>query len=137
MECSHRDPESPHESESSTVLDSGFRAVDSRFQVPDSSICQQPKSGFQSLVEFRDSLSCIPKIQDFSGFRIPQAKISRIPSVILVNRIWFSQYSSASIKYITSADQERIVHSLSLIIYFHSSNRQDSFVEGNNQSPIN
>ena len=40
MECSHRDPESPNEIESSTVLDSGFRAVDSRFQVPDSSICQ-------------------------------------------------------------------------------------------------
>ena len=37
-----------------TVLDSGFHAVDSRFQVLDSNLCQwNLDSGFQSLVEFR------------------------------------------------------------------------------------
>ena len=50
--------------ESKTVLDSGFQAVNSGFQVQDSSVSQwNLDSGFQSL----------------AGFRIPQANISRIP----------------------------------------------------------
>ena len=45
---------SPHVRESKTVLESGFRTVDSGFQVLDSSICQENlDSGFQSLVGFR------------------------------------------------------------------------------------
>ena len=47
-----------------TVLDSGFHAVDFRFQVLDSGLYQwNLHSGFRTLV----------------GFRIPRAKISRIP----------------------------------------------------------
>ena len=39
---------------SKTVLDSGFHAVDSGFQVLDSSLCQwNLDSGFQCLVGFR------------------------------------------------------------------------------------
>ena len=70
MECSHRDPEPPHASESSTVLDSGFEALNSIFQELDSSLCRwNLDSGFQSLVGFR-ILSAV--------FRIPQANFSRI-----------------------------------------------------------
>ena len=68
--------------ESRTVLDSGFHAVDSGFQLLDSSLCQwNLDSGFHSLVGFRiPCLSCIPdsKTQDsrfnkqtFPGFRNP------------------------------------------------------------------
>ena len=50
-----------------TVLDSGFHAVDSGFQILDSSLCQRNlDSGFQSLVGL-GTLSCIPdstKAQD-------------------------------------------------------------------------
>ena len=43
-----------------TVLDSGFHAVGSGFQILDSSLCQRNlDSGFQSLVGF-GTLSCIP-----------------------------------------------------------------------------
>ena len=51
--------------ESKTVLDSGFHIVDSRFQVLDSSFLS---------VELR---FWIPTV--IVGFRIPQAKTSRIP----------------------------------------------------------
>ena len=65
---------SPHIRESKTVLDSGFHAVDSRFQVLDSSLCQwNLDSGFQSLEEFRIPLAHFP------SFLIPRAKISCIP----------------------------------------------------------
>ena len=68
--------------ESRTVLVSGFHAVDSGFQLLDSSLCQwNLDSGFHSLVGFRiPCLSCIPdsKTQDsrfnkqtFPGFRNP------------------------------------------------------------------
>ena len=51
---------SPLVSESKTVLDSGFLAVDSRFQVLDSRLCQ--RLGFQIPIFSRilQSLSCIP-----------------------------------------------------------------------------
>ena len=52
---------------SRTVLDSGFQAMDSGFQELDSSLCQWKLDfGFQSLVGFRITLSCIPdsKTQD-------------------------------------------------------------------------
>ena len=62
---------SPHVRKSKTFLDSGFHAVDSGFQVLDSSLCHwNLDSGFQPLVGFP-----IP----YAEFRIPQAKISRIP----------------------------------------------------------
>ena len=55
---------SPHVRESKTVLYFGFHAVDSRFQILDSSLCQwKLSSGFQSLVGFR-----IP----WAAFRIPK-----------------------------------------------------------------
>ena len=72
---------SPHVRESRTVLDCGFHAVDSVFQVLDSSICQQNlDSGFQMLWDsgFLEQYSGFHK-QNFPGFRIPQAKISQIP----------------------------------------------------------
>ena len=72
---------SPHVRESKTVLDSGFHAVNSGFQVLDSSLCQwNLDSGFKSLEGYTDS-----KAQDcgirkqFSRFWIPPAKIYWIP----------------------------------------------------------
>ena len=57
---------SPHVRESKTSWDAGFHAVDSGFQVLDSSLCQwNLDSGFQSLVGFR-----IP----WAGFRIPKPR---------------------------------------------------------------
>ena len=57
----------PYIRKTKTVLDSGFHAVDSGFQILDSSLCQRNlDSGFQSLVGF-GTLSCIPdstKAQD-------------------------------------------------------------------------
>ena len=63
---------------SKIVLDSGFDAVDSGFQVPDSGFFD---SGTAILDSNPYSLSYTgrnPK-QKFPSFRIPQAKISRIP----------------------------------------------------------
>ena len=58
---------SAHVRESRTVLDSGSHAVDSEFQLLDSSRCQwNLDSGFQSLVGFQ-----IP----WTVFRIPKARI--------------------------------------------------------------
>ena len=62
--------------ESKTVLDSGFHAGDSWFQVLDSSLCQWKLDS-----EFQVPFSAIPEL--YSGFRspglrIPQTKISRI-----------------------------------------------------------
>ena len=57
---------SPHVRESKTVLESGFRTVDSGFQVLDSSICQENlDSGFQNLARISDSIS---KLFPDSGF---------------------------------------------------------------------
>ena len=57
----------PFTGKTKTVLDSGFHAVGSGFQILDSSLCQRNlDSGFQSLVGF-GTLSCIPdstKAQD-------------------------------------------------------------------------
>ena len=61
----------PHVRESKTVLDSGFCAVDSGFQVLRSGLFQwNLDSGFRWLVGFRIV---------WAVFRIPWAKISRIP----------------------------------------------------------
>ena len=66
-ESGHRNRISPPLRESKTVLDSGFYAVDSGFQVRDSSCCQwNLGSEFQSLVGFR-----IP----WAVFRIPKPRI--------------------------------------------------------------
>ena len=77
---------SPHVRESKTSWDSGFHAVDSGFQVLDSSLGQwNLDSGFQSLVGFRipwavfripkhripDSFSCIP---DSTSKNFPQLR---------------------------------------------------------------
>ena len=73
---------SPHVSESKTVLDSGFLAVDSRFQVLDSRLCQ--RLGFRIPIFSRilQSLSCIPDSneqhswfhkQRFLGFQNPHS----------------------------------------------------------------
>ena len=57
---------SPHVRESKTVLESGFRTVDSGLQVLDSSICQENlDSGFQNLARISDSIS---KLFPDSGF---------------------------------------------------------------------
>ena len=61
-----RAPLPVHVMESKAVLDSGFQAVDSRFQI----LCQcSMDSGF---LEFYSGFQS-------SGFQIPQATISRIP----------------------------------------------------------
>ena len=68
-------------SEYTTVLDSGLHAVDSRFQVLDSSLCQcNLDSGFQFLVGYR-FLELYFGIQSL-GFRIPQERFSCIPDFI-------------------------------------------------------
>ena len=80
---------SPHVRESKTVLDSGFHAVDSGFQLLDSR-SYTVELGFRIPIVrgIPDSDSCIPdsKAQDsgfhkqkFPRFRILHAKISRIP----------------------------------------------------------
>ena len=63
---------SSHARESKTVLDSGFHAVDSGFQVLDSSLCQW-NLGCQSLVGFRIPQENVFRIigNPESGFRIP------------------------------------------------------------------
>jgi len=72
----------------SWILVSELRILDSRSWIP--VFVSRTQILDSNRYWIPDSLSCIPKIQDFSGFRIPPAKISRIPSVIVVNRIWFS-----------------------------------------------
>ena len=75
---------SPHVRESKTSWDSWFHAVDSGFQVLDSSLGQwNLDSGFQSLVGFRIPWAVfrIP----LAVFRIPQAKISHIPESGFLN----------------------------------------------------
>ena len=80
---------SPHVRESKTLLDSGFHAMDSGFQLLDSRSFSV-KLGFRIRIVsgILDSYTCIPdsKAQDsgfhkqkFPRFRIPNAKISRIP----------------------------------------------------------
>ena len=81
----------PHVRESKTVLDSGFHTVDS-------SLCQwNLDSGFHSLVGFRipGAVFWIPNSRIphstskiFSQFRIPEAKISRIPESEFPYRSW-------------------------------------------------
>ena len=72
---------SPNVRESKTVLDSGFHAVDSTFQLLDSSLCQwNLDSGFQSLVGFRIPGAVFriakPKIPDSSyGFQSLSAEL--------------------------------------------------------------
>ena len=75
--------------ESKTLLDSGFHAVDSGFQLLDSrSFSVELGFRIRIVSGIPDSYSCIPdsKAQDsgfhkqkFPRFRIPNAKISRIP----------------------------------------------------------
>ena len=80
---------SPHVRESKTVLDSGFHAVDSEFQLLDSR-SYTVELGFRIPIVsgIPDSHSCIPDSnsqdsgfhkQKFPRFRILHAKISRIP----------------------------------------------------------
>ena len=80
---------SPHVRESKTLLDSGFHAVDSGFQLLDSRYFSV-ELGFRIRIVrgIPDSYTCIPdsKAQDsrfhkqkFPRFRIRNAKISRIP----------------------------------------------------------
>ena len=65
---------SPYVSESETVLDSGFHAVDSWFQVLDSGLCHwNLDSGFQRLVGFRIPWGVF-RIQSLA-FRIPKPSI--------------------------------------------------------------
>ena len=78
---------SPNVRESKAVLDSEFHALDAGLQDP--SLCQgKLDSVFQIVGGIPDSLSCILDFkaqdsgfhkQNFPRFRIPQAKISRIP----------------------------------------------------------
>ena len=80
---------SPHVRESKTLLDSGFHAVDSGFQLLDSrSFSVELGFRIRIVSGILDSYTCIPdsKAQDsgfhkqkFPRFRIPNAKISRIP----------------------------------------------------------
>ena len=80
---------SPHVRESKTLLDSGFHAVDSGFHLLDSrSFSVELGFRIRIVSGIPDSYTCIPnsKAQDsgfhkqkFPRFRIPNAKISRIP----------------------------------------------------------
>ena len=70
---------SPDESESKSVLDSGFHAVDSGFQVLDSTLCQwNLDSWFQYWLGFFE-LYCGFQSPEF---RIPQTQFSRIPESV-------------------------------------------------------
>ena len=79
----------PHVRESKTLLDSGFHAVGSGFHLLDSrSFSVELGFRIRIVSEIPDSYTCIPdsKAQDsgfhkqrFPRFRIPNAKISRIP----------------------------------------------------------
>ena len=80
---------SPHVRESKELLDSGFHAVDSGFHLLDSrSFSVELGFRIRIVSGIPDSYTCIPdsKAQDsgfhkqkFPRFRIPNAKISRIP----------------------------------------------------------
>ena len=90
---------SPNVRESKTILDSGFHAVDSRFQLLDSSLCQwNLDSGFQSLVGFR-----IPG----AVFRIPKSKIPD-------SSYWFPVFVSGT--WILDSIVSGILDSLSCIL---------------------
>ena len=66
---------SPQVRESKTVLDSGLQALDSRFQLLDSSLCQwYLDSGFQSSLGFQILLSRIPD----SRAKIPDPKTKNL-----------------------------------------------------------
>ena len=70
---------SPHVRKSKTVLDSGFHAVDSRFQVLDSSLFLVELGFWIPIFSgIPDSLSCIPG---------SQAKLPRVPARILQAKI--------------------------------------------------
>ena len=78
--CLFIKPLSPHIRGTKTVLDSGFHAGDSGFQVLDSSPCKwNLVSGFQSeLAGFRNPWAAYTGFQS-PGLCVTQAKISQIP----------------------------------------------------------
>ena len=104
---------SPYVREYKTVLDSGF-------QILDSSLCQwNLDSGFQSLVGFQIPWAVfrIPKSRipdstrkNFPGFRISQAKLSRIPESGI-------RYRGRDLPISSQADQTHVTRKGCKIIY--------------------
>ena len=85
----------PHIRESRTVLDSGFHAVDSGFQVLDSSLCQwNVDSGFQSLVGFPIPWAVLripkPMVPDSVSKHFPDFFTwgGKYPDMILTEQDW-------------------------------------------------
>ena len=95
---SHR----PHAKQSRTVLDSGFHAVDSRFQVLDSWFSYQWNldSRLQSLVGFRIPLAeyRIPKpsIPDSAGKNFPDSRLHK-PKIPRLRNLDYFTYKGESV----------------------------------------
>ena len=92
LACTKEGTDSPSVRKSKTVLDPGFYAMDSGFQVLVSSLCQwNPDSGFQSLVGFRIHWGVVGF--QSPGLQISQVKFSGIPEsgFLCVRRHWWSK----------------------------------------------